>query len=81
MYRRLFRCVMGQDDIEAAEGFYDVITICGCFSIPVNTKVFQVLLLLKLLFCRDCLKRLVRAALTTLETQQISTVEFDPFFW
>jgi hypothetical protein len=32
---------MGEDDILAEDDY--VITICGCFSIPVKTKVFQVI--------------------------------------
>ena len=43
VYSRLFRCVMGEDDIDAVGELYHVVTICGCFSIPVKTKVFQVI--------------------------------------
>ena len=34
---------MGEDDIDAEGELYHVVTICGCFSIPVKTKVFQVI--------------------------------------
>jgi len=41
VYDNVFRCVMGEDKVEAEDEVYDAVTIVGCFSIPVNVSAFQ----------------------------------------
>ncbi|XP_023336494.1 methyltransferase-like protein 27 [Eurytemora carolleeae] len=41
VYKRIFRCVMGEERLNAEDDFYFGITIVGCFSIPVKVAIFE----------------------------------------
>jgi len=41
VYNRMFRCTMGEERFDSDDAMYDVVTIIGCFSIPVKHQAFQ----------------------------------------
>jgi nitrogenase subunit NifH len=54
---------MGEEGVDAADGVYDVITICGCFSVPVKTKAFQVYVIIFLCEIKQLVARRLWATL------------------
>ena len=42
VYKRMFRCTLGEERLEAKDNTFDVLTINGCFSIPVKGEAFEV---------------------------------------
>jgi len=40
VYRRVFKCCMGEENLDSEDSVYDAITVVGCWSIPINVDIF-----------------------------------------